>query len=131
MKLDIKGWFLLSLMILSLTSFKNKVLNYDTTSCVELIKNVKSEAKFIDEVSQVFTNSQWLKGVKLYQYDDTYFVIASIKAKNDYSYSGKEYIFCGISKTQWTSFKTGIYDVDLTYGERFHKYIIEYQCNCQ
>lgn len=131
MKLGIKRCFLLGLVILSLTSFKNKKFSLEAISCVELIKNVKSEAKFVDEVSQVFTNSQWLKDVKLYQYGDSYFVIASIKTKSDYTYSGKEYIFCGIAKTQWNNFKTGVYDVHLSYGERFHKYIIDFLCDCQ
>ena len=56
--------------------------------------------------------------------------IAEIKA-NEYSYSTKSYIFCGIPYSNWSNFKNGYnYSDSRTYGERFHAYIIDYQCSC-
>ncbi len=73
-------------------------------------------------------DSSWLVKVEYYQVDyDGGLVIAYIK-KNDYDFKGKPYIFCGISSQRWSAFKTeGLYG---SYGEAFHKYIMDYTCDC-
>ena len=59
-----------------------------------------------------------------------YYVVAEIK-KSEYSYQTKSYVFCGISFSDWYDFSNGKgYNDKRTYGERFHDYIMDYQCNC-
>lgn len=74
-------------------------------------------------------NSSWLYKVKAYSYDYKIYVIAEIK-ENEYSYSTKNYVFCGIPQQNWTNFQFKSYGDSGSYGERFHKYIIDYKCNC-
>jgi hypothetical protein len=73
--------------------------------------------------------STWLKEVTAYSIEDVIVVIASIK-EDQYSYFTKKYIFCGIPENNWSSFYYGLYDLNKSYGERFHKYIFDYKCNC-
>ncbi|HAB26940.1 MAG TPA: hypothetical protein DCE27_03630, partial [Xanthomarina gelatinilytica] len=68
-------------------------------SCTDLVDFVKSEGRKVGTVSSYqLIDSSWLKSVSCYDVDGTLAVIANIKT-NDYSLYGKDYIFCGISKT--------------------------------
>lgn len=99
-------------------------------SCTDLVDFVKSEGRKVGTVSSYqLIDSSWLKSVSCYDVDGTLAVIANIKT-NDYSLYGKDYIFCGISKTYWDAFYYGYYDLGRSYGERFHKYIFDYKCDC-
>lgn len=42
----------------------------------------------------------------------------------------KRIFFCGIPIMNWSNFRFGGYGDSKSYGERFHKYIIDYKCNC-
>jgi len=104
------------------------------TSCQELMQLVKQEGRRFDSVgSYSLYNSSWLKNVEAYkvtiEYRDVIFVIAEIK-ENEYSYRTHKYIFCGVPDSNWRNFKSSYY-MESTYGERFHKYIMDYVCNCR
>jgi hypothetical protein len=117
---------LLSLFLLLSTI----ILNAQTPSCDEVMKFIKSNGYKKGSVSSYqLINSSWLKEVNAYTYDGDIYVIAKIKTDN-YDYWGKDYIFCGIPSRNWSDF-SGISFNQETYGEKFHKYIIDYICNCK
>jgi hypothetical protein len=72
--------------------------------------------------------STMLANVERYKLDDSSLVIAYIK-KDYYDLYGKPYIFCGISDDRWTAFKNG--GLQDSWGKSFHKYIIDYTCDCE
>lgn len=126
---------LLGILMIVITSFI-QIQNYSVveisklTDCDELIEAVESNANHYSSIpSYTLYDSSWLKSVEAYEYDGKLFIIAQIK-RDSYGFSAKKYIFCGISKSNWGAFKNGLYDLDKTIGERFHKYIIDYTCNC-
>ena len=99
-------------------------------SCEDLKNFIEKEGVYVSSFSSFTLDSSWLRKVTCYTYDSKYYVIAEIK-KNEYSYITKSYIFCGIPYSNWSNFKNGYnYSDSRTYGERFHAYIIDYQCNC-
>lgn len=114
---------LIILLLYSINSFSQKM------SCDELLNFVKTEGRYVSSVSSYSMDSSWLKEVTAYSYDGKYYVIAKIK-KDEYSYSANTYVFCGIPYSNWSNFQYGSYGDSKSYGERFHKYIIDYQCSC-
>ena len=118
-----KRTIVLLIFILSLN------LSAQSVSCGELMEFIKSKGMYNTSVSSYTLDSSWLSNVTLYSYDMKYFVIAEIKA-NKYSYGSKPYIFCSIPFNNWLNFKNGGYRESDSYGERFHKYIFDYQCDC-
>lgn len=105
-------------------------INAQNYSCDEIMKFIKSNGSKKGSVSSIqLMNSSWLREVNAYSYDGEIFVIAKIKT-SDYDIWGKEYIFCGIPSKNWSSF-SGYNFGNETYGEKFHKYIIDYVCNCK
>ncbi len=98
-------------------------------NCDNLISFIKVNGYSKNSISSYILNSSWLYKVTAYSYEYKIFVIAEIK-RNEYSYSTDSYIFCGIPANNWTNFKYGGYYDSDSYGERFHKYIINYRCNC-
>lgn len=120
--MKIKG-LLLFLTILCATELKAQ-----SVSCTDLLQFITQKGYRKGEVSSYqLINSSWLKSVTAYSYDNKIFVVAVIK-KNQYDYTGKTYIFCGIPSNNWDNFS--IYDNNPSYGEKFRKYIIDYQCDC-
>lgn len=111
------------LMLISFNSFSQEV------SCEDLLDYIKSKGSYVSSVSNLVMQSSWLFEVTAYSYNGNYFVVAKIK-ENEYSYTTKSYIFCGIPYRNWSSFKFGGYGDSNSYGERFHKYIMDYTCNC-
>ncbi|EDM44950.1 hypothetical protein SCB49_02479 [unidentified eubacterium SCB49] len=103
--------------------------NGQSVSCQELHDFIVEEGYQSSTVSSYTMNSSWLKKVTKYTYNYKNFVVAEIK-KNEYSYQTNTYVFCGISDYNWSQFKYGGYGESDSYGERFHKYIFDYQCNC-
>jgi hypothetical protein len=94
-------------------------------SCQELYETIIEEGSNTSSVTCY--NSTMLVKAEYYTYDGMGFVIAFIK-NNKYDFSGKPYIFCGISYQRWISFKSsGIVD---GWGEAFHEYIRDYTCDC-
>ena len=99
-------------------------------SCEYLMEYVKNNGKNKGSVSSYqLINSSWLKEVKAYSIENIIVVIAEIK-KDEWGFNTKKYIFCGIPNINWDAFCFGMFDIDKTYGERFHKYIIDYKFNC-
>ncbi|WP_074406090.1 hypothetical protein [Aquimarina megaterium] len=97
--------------------------------CNELIDLIKSKGYYTGKVDSYILDSSWLYKVTAYTYNYKTFVIAMIK-RNEYSYSTDTYIFCGVPSSNWNNFKHGGYYDSDSYGKRFHKYIMEYKCNC-
>jgi hypothetical protein len=111
------------LFTLSYNSYSQKV------SCEDLLNFVKEKGYDKGVISNYILESSWLYKVTAYEYEYKTYVVAEIK-KNEYSYQTETYIFCGIPNMNWTNFKYGGYGDSESYGERFHKYIIDYKCNC-
>ena len=118
-----KKTILILLLLFSITSNAQKV------SCSELVDFLKKEGSYYSTVSSYTLNSSWLYEVTAYKYNGKIYILAKIK-ENEYSYQTNTYIFCGIPTYNWNQFQYASYGDNSTYGERFHKYIFDYQCNC-
>jgi hypothetical protein len=122
----------MKVLLLSLTIgfiFYNYSLAQDVT-CEELVKYVEDEGYVKGTVTSIqLFNSSWLKEVKAYSIDNTIVVIAEVK-KDEWGFNTEKYAFCGIPSSNWDAFYSGLYDLGKTYGEKFHKYIYNYNCNC-
>jgi hypothetical protein len=97
--------------------------------CDELLEFIKEKGYDKGTISNYTLDSSWLYKVTAYEYEYKTYVVAEIK-KNEYSYQTEKYIFCGVPNMNWTNFRFGGYGDLESYGERFHKYIIDYKCNC-
>lgn len=106
------------------------IMSSQEVSCDDLqtfiIKNGYSKAS----LSSYTLDSEWLYEVKAYTYKYNTYVVAKIKP-NEYSYQTKSYIFCGIPSQNWSNFQYGSYGDSESYGQRFHKYIMDYVCDCR
>lgn len=98
-------------------------------SCDDLLSFIKTKGYSKGTISSYTLDSSWLYEVKAYSYDYNIYVVAKIK-KNAYSYSTNTYIFCGIPSMNWSNFQYGGYGDSDSYGERFHRYIMDYKCDC-
>ena len=109
----------------------NSTKNYSAKiQCDDLINYVETNGFERDGISSLqLINSSWLKEVKAYSIQNSIIVIAYIK-EDELSMSAKKYIFCGIPELNWDNFYNGYYDIGKTFGEKFHKYIIDYECKC-
>ena len=101
----------------------------NTPSCEDLMEYIKDNGYSKGTLSNYTMDSEWLYEVKAYTYEYKTYVIAKIK-KNEYSYTTTSYVFCDIPSTNWSNFKYGAYGDSDSYGERFHKYIMNYKCDC-
>ena len=119
----------MKILILTIGLFVSMHLNAQQTSCEDLIEYVEKNGYKKGSVGAMqLIQSTWLKNVEAYSIDNTLVVIAEIK-KDSYGFSTKHYIFCGIPESNWDYF-SGFFSLTTTYGERFQKYIIDYQCDC-
>lgn len=86
-----------------------------------------SKDRYPDRVNTM--GSSMLVKAEYYQVDyNAGLVIAYIK-NNEYDFKGKPYIFCGISSTRWSNFKSkGLYE---SWGKSFHEYIMDHTCDCK
>ncbi|NER17017.1 hypothetical protein [Spongiivirga citrea] len=98
-------------------------------SCEDLQEFIEDNGYRKSTLSSYTLDSSWLHKVTAYSYDYKIYVVAEIK-KNEYSFSTKTYIFCGIPSQNWSNFQYGSYRESDSYGKRFHKYIMDYLCNC-
>jgi len=115
----------LSLLIFILTIFSHITLKAQSVSCQELFEIVTENYDNRDFVTPI--GSSMLAKVTHYTVEGNGFVVAYIKS-NQYDFTGKPYIFCGISSQRWSSFKSeGMFG---SWGESFHEYIRDYTCNC-
>jgi hypothetical protein len=97
--------------------------------CNDLLDYIVEKGYKKTTLQSYILNSSWLYKVTAYSYDYKIYVVAEIK-ENEYSYKTNTYIFCGIPSMNWQNFQYGGYGDPTSYGERFHKYILDYQCNC-
>lgn len=104
-------------------------MSAQSVRCEELVDFIQTEGMYSSSLSSYTLDSTWLKKVTLYSYDSNYYIVADIKT-SEYSYSSTSYIFCGIPFQNWLNFKNGSYGDSDSYGERFHKYIFNYKCDC-
>lgn len=119
-----KKTFLIFILLSINLSFSQQV------NCEDLQEFIKSKGYYKTSLANYTLNSSWLYEVTAYEYDFKIYVIAKIK-RNEYDYSPRSYVFCEIPPQNWNNFQYGRNYNDLeTYGERFHKYIKNYQCNC-
>ncbi|WP_109300896.1 hypothetical protein [Aquimarina sp. AU474] len=117
------------IFVLSLLFGIHSNCNAQQVSCDDLIDFIEMNGYYTSSIGSYTLDSSWLYKVTAYTYQYKTFVIAEIK-KNEYSYVTNTYIFCGIPSSNWSNFQySGYYDSD-SYGERFHKYIMDYKCNC-
>ena len=117
-------------ILILLFILSNKMILSQDISCNELMSFIHEEGYLKSTLMNFTLNSKWLYEVKAYSYDNSIFVEAKIK-KNEYSFETNTYIFCGIPSINWSNFQYGSYGENSTYGERFHKYIFDYQCDCK
>lgn len=118
-----KKIILMALLLFNFSCYSQEV------SCTDLLDFIKSKGSYVGSIPNYILDSSWLYEVTAYRYDGNYFAIAKIK-ENEYSYRTKSYIFCAIPYMNWSNFYYGGYGDSKSYGERFHKYIMDYQCNC-
>ena len=114
---------LLALCVFTFNSFSQ------TVSCNALLSFIKQNGSKKASLPSYMMNSSWLYEVTAYSYEYKIYVVAEIK-KSEYSYSTSTYIFCGIPSSNWSNFQYGSYGDSGSYGERFHKYIMDYRCDC-
>ncbi|WP_106793056.1 hypothetical protein [Aquimarina sp. Aq78] len=120
-----KKIFLKAILLSFLSSTPN--IQAQEISCSELIDFIKTKGYYTGKIDSYILDSSWLYKVTTYTYNYKTFIIAMIK-RNEYTSSIDTYIFCGVPSSNWNNFKHGGYND--SYGKRFHKYIMEYKCNC-
>jgi hypothetical protein len=121
--------FFISLLIS--VSFVTIGKSQNAISCDKLIEVVSDKCYKLGGLTPLqLIQSDWLYRVDAYECDENIFVIADIRVKNGYFNETKSYIFCGIPKENWDNFTRLLVDINLSHGEKFHKYIIDYKCNC-
>lgn len=101
-----------------------------TYSCGEIADLVEREGFKWGSLDSYKLKSSWLRSAVCYKYDGILFVIAEMK-DDDLSNSYRRYIFCGIPEDNWLRFENAIFDPGYTRGQLFHRYIIDYGCNCE
>ncbi|TVZ60041.1 hypothetical protein NA63_2589 [Flavobacteriaceae bacterium MAR_2010_105] len=116
-------------ILLLFISFNLSLSYAQDVSCDDLQNFIQTKGYYKSSLSNFSLNSEWLYEVKAYTYEYTIYVIAKIKP-NPYSFNTKAYVFCGIPSQNWSNFQYGGYGDSNSYGERFHKYIFDYRCNC-
>ena len=107
------------------TLFIATIFSAQSMSCNDLVNYAKSSDSFPDVVKPL--NSSMIAKAEYYKVDGGGIVIAYLKS-NDYDFTGKPYIFCGISAQRWFNFKLD--GLSGSYGKAFHEYIREYTCDC-
>ncbi|QEC68737.1 hypothetical protein FRZ67_16020 [Panacibacter ginsenosidivorans] len=116
------------ILTLSILFFTTKVFS-QTSSCDEVLDFITTNGYYKASLASYTLNSSWLYKVTAYTYEYKTYVIAEIK-KDEYAITTKKYIFCDIPSSNWINFQIGAYGDSNSYGERFHKYIMDYKCDC-
>lgn len=115
---------LLILFVILLFQFS---LHSQSMECEELMEYVKDEGFKKGSLNNVdMKSSSWLEEVTAYEVEDIIVVIASIR-KDEWGVNREDYIFCDIPSSNWDSF---YYNLHESFGELFHKNIMDYRCNC-
>lgn len=109
-------------LFLSLSYFTS---NGQGISCQDLYEIVTEEGYNYGSTSCY--GSTAIAKAEYYTLEGTGFVIAYLKS-NSYDYSGKPYIFCGVSSQRWSAFKSS--GSSGSWGEAYNEYIREMSCNC-
>ena len=94
----------------------------DGLSCDELAELVQNEGNRSDYLTSGELDSEMLYSIELYEYLDTYYIVAVFQ-------TGGTYIYCDVSRSAWSNFKDNDYN---SFGRSFQTYIAkEFICNCQ
>lgn len=94
----------------------------DGLSCDELAEIVQNEGNRSDYLTSGELDSEMLYSIELYEYQDTYYIVAVFQ-------TGGTYIYCDVSRSAWSNFKDNDYN---SFGRSFQTYIAkEFICNCQ
>jgi hypothetical protein len=117
------------ILLILIACFYINISYSQEVGCDDLLNFIIEKGYSKGSLSSYILDSSWLYKVTAYEYEYKTYVIAEIK-KNEYSYQTSTYIFCGIPNMNWRNFQYGSYGDSNSYGERFHKYIINYKCNC-
>ncbi|MES2447717.1 MAG: hypothetical protein V4546_11090 [Bacteroidota bacterium] len=117
------------LLLVILMQFVVTVAISQTVKCNDLLDFIITKGYKKATFTSFTLGSSWLSKVTAYTYDYKVYVVADIK-ESEYSFKTKSYLFCGIPNSNWQSFQYGGYGIPTSYGERFHKYIIDYKCDC-
>ena len=111
--------------IVILISFIYNINYSQKYSCHEIMNYVKNN--YDKQEIVICYGSKMLIKAEWYEIDGTGYVIAYF-SQFDYDIYGKPYIFCGISRERWYSFKlNGTYG---SWGESFHEKIMNLKCDC-
>ena len=105
------------------------IVNSQEVTCSELREFIEEKGWNDSSLNSYTLESSWLYKVTKYRYNFKNYIIAEIKT-DEYSSTTRTYIFCDIPDYNWSGFKQGYYEDEDSYGKRFHKYIMDYQCNC-
>ncbi len=103
-------------------------------NCEELLEYVEEHGDFYDRVDitdlLLEDDSGWIKQVTSYEIDDVIVVIAEFN-RDKYGIKTDKYVYCGIPDENWRAFANKFNKPKISYGKKFHKYIINYKCNCK
>ena len=117
------------LLIILFLFFSFSGTKAQSVDCDDLTEFIEDEGYPNGSLNSIMLQSSWLYKVTGYSYDYKIYVVAEIK-ENEYSYRTTKYIFCGIPARYWNAFRYPSYGDTETYGQRFHRYIIDYKCDC-
>lgn len=120
MKSNMKRVILL-LFVLFISASSSKA---QTVSCSELFNYVKTNGGYPSTYNCI--GSSFLVKVERYEIEGNGVVVAWMKT-SDYDFTGKPYIYCGISSTTWSYFTSAGIN---SWGKAFHQYIKGNNCNC-
>ncbi len=112
-----------AILIICLIFFYNS--SAQDVSCDDYMDFIKTKGYSSTSLSNYTLDTSWLYKVTKYTYEYNNYVIVEIK-ENEYSYTTKKYIYCGISNTHWSGFRYGGYGDTESFGKRFLKYIAPY-----
>lgn len=122
--------------------FSSFCYSQEQIACEDAIKKIEDNGNLTDTLKDVqiildavyksVSGDIWLKEVKCYEINNTNFVVAEIYSDNLKLFT-KKYLFCGIPKENWEHFynETVLSSNKESYGKKFHKYIIDFKCNCK
>ena len=117
------------IIVVVILYFSTSIAFSQSVGCNDLYDFIVKNGTRKASLASYTLNSSWLTKVTAYTYEYKIYVIAEIKPE-EYSFKTSSYIFCGIPSQNWNNFQYGGYGESDSYGERFHKYIIDYKCNC-
>lgn len=106
--------------LLELEEHYKRLERQGPVSCNEAANYIIQNGKYLSSYS-TFTSS-WIKSTDAYQYNNSLYIFIHTRQNNSY-------IYCDVPYNNWQFFISNGYST--SYGQRFHKYIEPYKCNCR